>query len=342
MSVATVSRALNGQKHVRTETRERVEQVAQELGYQPNGLARALRRERTMLIGLIVPDVRSEFFASSTALVQAALEPSGYRVILGVSHDDADIDRSYLIEMVQRRVDGIIHVPCTSEGAAFVTKFPQGPPIVELNRRSGGRHADTVVADDRAGIAQLTRHLVELGHRDIGFIGGWPPASTTRERVAGFTEAVGEAGLEDRARIVSREYSVDWGREAALALLGERRPPTALVASNTQLTAGALQAVAERGLRTPDDVSLVGFDDPPWFTAVQPAITTYADPLEEMSMRAVELLLDRIAHPDARKRRVHAELPGRLIMRGSTARIRRRRPRADPSRLASAPRNGAG
>jgi LacI family transcriptional regulator len=318
LSVATVSRALNGQKHVQAETRARVERVALELGYQPNGLAAALRRERTLLIGLVVPDVRSEFFASATALVQEALEPQGYRVILGVSHDDADVDRSYLIEMVQRRVDGIIHVPCTAAGAAFVVDLPHGPPVVELNRRSAGTHADTVVADDREGVARLTRHLIELGHADIALIAGWTPASTTQERIAGFEEAMRAAGLEDHARILDREYSVSWGREAALSLFDDPRPPTALIASNTQLTAGALQAAAERGLAVPDAISLVGFDDPPWYTAVRPGVTTYADPLEEMSALAVDLLLRRLSAPTP-SRRVHAQLSGELILRGSTA-----------------------
>jgi LacI family transcriptional regulator len=330
VSVATVSRALNGEKHVRPATRRQVERAARRLGYQPNGLARALRRERTMLVALIVPDVRSEFFADVTAVLQGALEPHGFRLILGVHHDDPEVDRSYLQEMVQQRVDAIIHVPCTDEGAGFLTQMKGGTPIVELNRRSTNPDADTVVADDREGVAMITRHLIGLGHTRIAIVVGRPEASTARERTAGYLDAMHEAGLADCTTVMAGEYSVRWGREAARTLLEAPEPPSAIIAASTQLTSGALESAASLGLAIPDEVSIAGFDDPSWYVAVRPAITTYVDPLEEMGQLAADLLLRRLAEGDERRRPVHARLSGQLLVRGSTGPPPAGQPRSSP------------
>jgi LacI family transcriptional regulator len=325
VSVATVSRALNGQPYVKRETRERVERAAREAGYQPNILARALRREETKLIGLIVPDVSSEFFALATAILQHELEKSGYQLMLCVSHDDPAVDRDFLLRLVRQRVDGIVHVPCTPDGAAFLTDVAGAPPVVELNRRSHGAHADTVAPEDRIGAAEATRHLLGLVHKRIAILGGNPQASTTVERLEGFREAAAEAGIESTAER-AREYSVAWGYEATSELLTSPERPTAIFATNTQLTAGALQAIADQRLRIPRDLSVVGFDDPPWYRACQPGVTTYADPLRQMARLTAELLLRRIGSPDEEGSRTHYRLSGQLVVRGSTGKPPKSRP----------------
>ena len=319
VSTATVSRALNGHRHVRKETRERVELAAREAGYQPNVLARALRREESKLVGLIVPDVSSEFFAAATAVLQSALGNHGYQLLLGVSRDDPEVDRCLLLQLVQQRVDGIVHVPCTPDGAAFLQDFAGAPPVVELNRRSTALHADTVTPEDREGATIATHHLLELGHTRIAAIGGYPDVSTTKERMAGFLDAIEAVGLADSGQTLAREYSVCWGYEAAKRLLMSSEPPTAIFATNTQLTAGVLQAIADEGQRAPSDLSVVGFDDPPWYQACQPGITTYADPLRQMAELTSELLLRRMSSAgDAGSARAHCRLSGELIVRGST------------------------
>lgn len=318
VSVATVSRTLNGLPGVEEATRERVLAGARKLGYQPNVLARALRREASQLVGLVVPDVRSEFFALVAAVLQPQLEERGYRVILGISHDDPDIDREYLMMLVQHRAAGIIHVPCTPKGAEFLSDFAGAPPVVELNRRSRGHHADTVTPTDKDGCAAITRHLIELGHERIAVIAGSRVASTTRDRITGYNQAMNAAGLGDLRCVIEGEYSVEWAHAQVAELLATNRP-TAIFASSTQLTAGALRAATEAGLSVPDDISIAGYDDPPWYTVTRPSITTYVDPLEEMGHVAGQLLLDRIDGTLKEKERVHRRLKGALVLRDSTA-----------------------
>ena len=254
-------------------------------------------------------------------MLQETLEPQGYRLILGVSHDDPAVDRSYLVDMVQQRVDGIIHVPCTPAGAGFLADVPGAPPIVELLRRSDSSYGDTVVADDRHGISEITRHLIDQGHRQIALLAGWPEASTTRERIAGFEDAVREAGIEDSCVQLSRAYSVEWGSEAMRVLMERRDPPTAVVASSTQIAAGALQAAQQLNIAIPHDLSFVGFDDPPWYSATRPTITTWVDPLEEVGTVAAELLMRRLTTRDRPARGTHLLLSGSMVLRQSTCRL---------------------
>lgn len=318
VSVATVSRALNDEPYVREETRERVKRAAKAAGYQPNVLARALRREQTKLIGLIVPDVSSEFFAGATAILQRALEAHDFQLMLCVSHDDPDTDRGYLEELVRQRADGIIHVPCTPDGATFLQDFVNAPPVVELTRRSTALHADTITAEDREGAAALARHLIDLGHERIALIAGNLRVSTARERAAGFQEAATAAGLGDKVAILDREFSVAWGAEATQRILAMSPRPTAVIASNTQLSAGMLRAAAEAEIQIPGECSMVAFDDPAWYRACRPAITTYVNPLEDMCTTCAELLLERIANPDEEVTHQHRRLAGELIVRGSS------------------------
>jgi DNA-binding LacI/PurR family transcriptional regulator len=318
ISVATVSRALNDGPNVRKETRERVKKAAKAAGYQPNILARALRREQTKLIGLIVPDVSSEFFAGATAVLQRALEARDFQLMLCVSHDDPEIDRRYLEQLLQQRADGIVHVPCTPDGAAFLEEMASSPPVVEMTRRSTARHADTVTAEDREGAVAVTRHLLDLGHRRIALLGGNPAASTARDRIEGFREAAATAGLGDDAIVLEREFSVAWGVEATNQALAMTPRPTAIFATNTQLAAGMLQAAAAADIDVPAEISLVGFDDPAWYLACRPAVTTYADPLEQIALMSAELLLRRIENPRELTTHTHARLAGELKVRGSS------------------------
>jgi LacI family transcriptional regulator len=309
---------LNGLPGVEEATRRRVLAGAKKLGYQPNVLARALRKEATQLVGLVVPDVRSEFFALATAVLQPELEERGFRIILGVSHDDPEIDREYLMMLVQYRAAGIIHVPCTPTGAEFLRDFVGAPPVIELNRRSRGKHADSVTPTDRDGCAAVTRHLIELGHERIATIAGRRGASTTRERIGGYNQAMNEAGLGDMRCVIDGEYSVEWAYAEITELLTRQRP-SAIFASSTQLTAGTMRAVTEAGLHVPRDISIAGYDDPPWYSATRPSITTYVDPLEDMAQMAVQLLLDRIGGTSNGARPVHRRLEGELVLRDSTA-----------------------
>lgn len=318
VSTATISRALNGYQHVNEETRARIIATAERVGYQPNVLARALRQEHTRLVGLIVPNVRSEFFAAATAVLQAVLEEQGYRLILGVSADNPDTDREYVHTMVQHRVEGILHVPCTPDGAvAYLAGMADPPPVVEFMRHSRNEASDSVIGDDDEGSAVLARRLIDLGHRRLAVIAGPQRFSTAQDRTRGFVIAAGEAGLDVDVR--HGDYAHATGYEVMHELLSARVPPTGVFAAGNQLVSGALQAVNELGLELPRDLSLVGADNPDWYASVRPGVTTYVMPLEQMGLIAAQTLIGRMSGDEARQPvgRVRARLAGRLVLRGS-------------------------
>jgi LacI family transcriptional regulator len=325
LSVATVSRALSGHPHVDEETRRRVQASAAEVGYQPNALARALRQRRTNTIGLVIPDILNDFYAESATVLQHELERHGYRLILCISNSDPGTDRGYLRTLAEHRVDAIVHVPCTPEGARDAIDAPEPIPVVELLRHTEEGRFDAVVTDDREGASTLTRHLTDLGHRNIAMITGSASFSTTRYRVAGYEDAARKAGLPaSGARIVYGEYSRAFGYEATLELMRARRHPSALFSSGSPLTLGVLSALKELHLRVPDDVSLVCYEDPGWYAVQSPPLTCYALPLREMGRVAADILMKRLGKNGETEQPRVTRFAGRLVVRGSTERPRKK------------------
>lgn len=318
LSPATVSRALSGQRYVDETTRARVVSTAHELGYRPNALARALRSKQTMTVGLIVPDIRNDFYAETASVLQGAFEERGYRLLLCISNNEADSDRSYLRTLAEFRVDAIVYVPSTPSGARGLVSAPKRIPIVELLRHSDEGVYDAVVSDDREGALALTSHLVRAGHRRIAMIAGPEALSTTRYRIAGYREVMRAAGLS--ARIERGPYAPEHGYRATHDLLAGTTPPTAIFSSAGPLTVGVLRALKDLGAAVPDDVSLAAFEDPEWYAAQNPPLTAFALPLREMALLAVELVAKRLAEPAAAERPpTTVRFTGRLIERGSTA-----------------------
>jgi DNA-binding LacI/PurR family transcriptional regulator len=318
LSPATVSRALSGQRYVDDATRARVAIAARELGYRPNALARALRSKQTMTVGLIVPDIRNDFYAETASVLQGAFEERGYRLLLCITNNEAESDRSYLSTLAEFRVDAIVYVPSTPTGARGLVSAPKRIPIVELLRHTEEGVYDAIVSDDREGAVALTSHLVALGHRRIAMIAGPEPLSTTRYRIAGYRDVMRSSGLA--ARIERGRYSPEHGYAATRELLLGALKPTAIFSSAGPLTVGVLRALKDLGVAVPGDVSLVAFEDPDWYAAQNPPLTCYGLPLREMALLAVELVTKRLAEPaDAERPPTTLRFSGRLIVRGSTA-----------------------
>ncbi len=318
LSPATVSRALSGQRYVDDETRARVVAAAHALGYRPNALARALRAKQTMTVGLIVPDIRNDFYAETASVLQGAFEERGYRLLLCISNNAAESDRSYLRTLAEFRVDAIVYVPSTPTGARGLVSAPKRIPVVELLRHTEDGAYDAIVSDDREGAVALTAHLVAAGHRRIAMIAGPEALSTTRYRVAGYREVMRGAGLA--ARIERGPYTPAHGYAAARDLLAREPRPTAIFSSAGPLTVGVLRALKDLGAAVPADVSLVAFEDPEWYAAQNPPLTCYGLPLREMALVAVELVTSRLAEPAAAERPpTTLRFSGHLIVRASTA-----------------------
>lgn len=326
-----MSRALSGQDLKRPTTRARAEHIrslAAEMGYAPNSLARSLKTNHRQIVGLMLPDIMNDYYAAAATLVQKTLAGEGYRVLLCVTNDDPATEAAQMRMLYEERVAGIVVVPGPRPARPGAHDHPGATrppmPIIELVRQSSPQAADAVLIDDVDAAWQGTQHLIALGHRRIAILTGPSSLSTSRQRLAGYCKALDEAGLAvDEALISSGPYRRDVARAATLRLLDRPEWPSALIATSNELVVGVLQALAQRDVRVPHDLSLVGFGNPDWFGLLKPALTTVALPIEEMAMVAVHLLLKRIRLTEttgpAAATPVISRYQAQLIVRESTA-----------------------
>ena len=328
VSVATVSHVINGTRFVRPALADRVREAMTTLGYTPDGRARSLRVRRTHTLGLVVPDNSNPFFAELARLVEEEGFDAGYTTILGNSTEQPERERRYVETLAARRVDGLIVAPSRHDDGTFAALLrASGIPVVVIDRDLALLGADLVVYDNVGGSRAAVAHLLELGHERIAYVAGPLDVATSRERLRGFRDAVADAAVELRDEwVVEGDFQYASGRAAAARLLDARAPVTAIFAANDLMAAGVASELGARGLRVPEDVSVVGYDDAPLAVMVAPTLTTVRQPLAEMAETAVSFLLDRIrgAEPDQPRRVV---LPTELVVRESTdkAPTRRRR-----------------
>ena len=321
VSVSTVSHVLNGTRKVAEGTRVGVLAAVEELGYRPNLLAKGLKTRRTYTLGLLIPDIQNPFFTSVVRGVEDVALSRGYHLFLCNTDEDAGREDEYVVELAKKGVDGLMVAPSASRAERAGRLRSEGVPFVFVDRRVEGVEADVVGVDNRAGMRLVAEHLVGMGHRRVGMVSGPLDKASGRERYEGLKGALEElgSGLEDRL-VRFGDFKTAGGREGARGLMDLGTPPTAIVAANNQMTLGALLEIEGRGLRVPEDVSVVGFDDPEWAPLVSPPLTAVAQPTYEMGVRAAGLLLDRIEGvPEAPARSVLLE-PW-LVVRGSVARV---------------------
>ncbi|OPX10784.1 hypothetical protein B1790_10535 [Mycobacterium sp. AT1] len=319
VGVGTASRAMSGRGYVEAETRQRIMAAADELGYRPNSVARALRESKTRVVGLLLPDLANEFYTESAAMLQHVLAEADFDLIVSASGNDPAVEARGLQSLLDRRVDGIIHVPVNPQAAV-----PKSVPVVQLNRHSMPLQVDAFVADDAFGIGELTRLALEAGHADIAFIGGAPVHSTSAERLNAFRSGVLAAGLVEnstsapRFRILAGEFTSQWGRDALHSLHAD--PPTVIVAASSRIALGVLHACRDLQISVSAQLSLVAHGNPEWYEAFSPAITCYAPPLAEIGRAAATAILNHIGEPTDRLRTTAptvTKLHGDIRIRGS-------------------------
>ncbi|HEU0113738.1 MAG TPA: LacI family DNA-binding transcriptional regulator, partial [Thermomicrobiales bacterium] len=292
VSPATVSRVLSGLPGVRPDRRERVLRAVAELDYRPNRLAANLRRQTTQAIGVVVSDIENPHFTQMVRAVEDAAFGRGCRVLLCNTDETPDKQRAYLEMLAGERVQGVILAPSDPAGAEIGRLLDLGIPLVAFDRIVEDGRADAVIIDNAEAGRRAAAHLLALGHRRIGFVGGRPEIQTGGDRVAGYERAMTAAGLEPL--VADGAFRLDGGRRAAGALL-DAGGVTALIVANNLMTVGALQAIRERGLRVPDELALVAVDDPFWAELTDPPLTALAQPVRRMAESAVRLLFERIA-----------------------------------------------
>jgi LacI family transcriptional regulator, galactose operon repressor len=293
VSTMTVSRVINNSGYISRETRERVEQAIAELGYVPNMLARSLRFKKTKTIALVLTDITNPFFTTVARGVEDTASEQGFSVIFCNTDESQDDETEYLNLLVQKQVDGVVLVPAHSASESIIFLREQNVPVVVLDRRIPGIEVDLVRCDSEAGGYQLTRHLLELRHRRIGILSGPLGVSTATDRLAGYRRAMQEAGLE-RSEFFGSFKDNDGYRMAQEALALDPNP-TALFATNNLVAIGCLRALREAGIRVPEDISVVTFDDLPPAMVFDPFLTVVSQPAYEMGQQATGLLLDRLA-----------------------------------------------
>ncbi len=323
VSEATVSYVINnGPRPVAPETRERVLKAIRELGYSPSSVARNLRSQRTTTIGLLLPDIINPFYAEVAQVIENTCFTHGYTTILCNSSQSQQHEQDYVNMLRAQRAAGVILIPIGASTRAIERLREANIRTVVLEYEFA--NAFCIVIDEFRGGLLLTEHLLGLGHRRIGCIASIEDSSSSKVRFEGYIKALAEAGIApDPALIVHAHQEIVASEAATFALLDQPQPPTAIFVHNDRLALGALSAIRKRGLRVPEDISVVGYDNVVEAAFFHPPLTTIDYPKHQMGEEAVSLLFNLIGQPDAAITPFTKMLPVELIMRESTAPPRR-------------------
>jgi LacI family transcriptional regulator len=316
----TVSRALNPDTRalVNAATAERVADAAAQLGYQPNPIARGLKTNRSFTVGVLVPDITNPLFPPILRGIEDRLSRSGYTTLIVNTDNDSERERAALETMRARHVDGFITATARLEERVLSGFALSGTPIVLVNRGLEDGSLPMVGVDDRAGTLLAVEHVSSLGHRQIGHVAGPQDTSTGHQRYLGFLDAVASCGLDVEACPVSfaSAFTEAGGARACAELFADGRELTAIVAANDLLALGCYDVLAQRGMRCPEDLSVVGFNDIPFIDRLRPPLTSVRVPQRDIGAAAGDLLLECLADPAAGRQ---IWLEPTLVVRGSTA-----------------------
>jgi len=315
VSVATVSRVLNGKELVREETSRQVLAVAKSLRYVPNVAARALSIRRSQTIGIVLPDVHGEFFSEVIRGIDVAARHAGYHILVSGSHSDAG-EMLEVLETMHGRVDGLVVMAPDVPLASLREPLAPGLPLVLLNSTTDG--FDAITIDNYGGARAVMRHFAELGHERIAFIKGPAANGDARERLRGFRHAMrGRGAAALRALEFSGDFTEESGYEAAKLIVRQKPRPTAIFAANDAMAIGALSALADLGVSVPRSMSVAGFDDVPIARYIAPQLTTIRVDIAELGRRAFALLLEALGGQNSTHRQ---ECIGTtLVVRSSSA-----------------------
>lgn len=324
---ATASRALNPQRRALVDdaTAERVRRAAAELGYSPNSIARSLKTSRSRSVGVVIPDLTNPLFPPIVRGIEDVLTAAGYSAMIVNTDNNPDREAAHVTSLRGRQVEGMIFATARLSHPLLERLAEEGVALVLLNRKVEGGGIPSVTADDAAGIAMAMRHLTGLGHRRIAHLAGPQWTSTGVVRLRAYRHALADAGLpvDDSLVEICDYWTVDAGAKGLRRLLDSGSPFTALLAGNDLLAVGAYDALEERGLSCPRDLSVVGFNDIAFIDKLHPALTTVRIPQYQIGAEAARVLLERIEDPTVPAKSVL--LPPSFVERQSTRPLRRPR-----------------
>lgn len=324
-SSATVSRALNDDHRISARRREQVHAEAMRLGYQTNQLARSLRRQKTGYVGVIIPNLTNSYYTHCLAHLTNQLATHDLHVVLGCHNFDAALDASLIQSLINRKVEALLHVPCTRAGIEGVLSNID-IPVVEIGQRSASQNVDAVFVDDAKGIAEIVQYLFDLGHRKITMIAGRRELLGVDAQTRGFLSALKELDLSPTSCTIvhSPGNHHDCSERIELLLDGpEDQRPTAIIAAHHFAVSVGLSVFRKRSMSLPDEISLVGFSNDDWFEVSSPPVTTFEHPFRSISIIAAQLLLTRVEpHPDNPSKPQVIEFDGRILERVSAGKHR--------------------
>ena len=320
VSHPTVSRALQNSPLVNTKTAARIKKIADEAGYRASAVARGLVTRRTRTIGMVVTTVADPWAGEVACGIEQSARELGYEVFLANSNADPAVESKLVQALAERRVDGIL-VTSSRVGAEYLPLLAElNVPMVLVNDQYPGGFVHSVMIDNVAGSRAAVRHLIELGHRRIAYVGDRGGFESDTERLTGYKEALAKSGIEfDEALSVKGDGRHTGARDAVDALLALPAPPTAICCYNDMTALGTMRAIRARGLRVPGDVSVTGFDDLFFAAFLDPPLTTVRQPMRQMGQMAMECLFKLMSGEEpVAQIRVEAE----LIVRGSTGKAK--------------------
>jgi DNA-binding LacI/PurR family transcriptional regulator len=320
VSLGTVSHVLNNTTYVREPLRKRVLEAVEAVGYQPSQLARGLRRDKTNMIGMIIPDITNPFFPAVVKGAEDIAFSNGYRLILCNTDNDHSKELAHLNELRTYLPAGLIVIPSSFSDLTVqaVSYRRSGTGVVCVDRLPKNWAGDSVTADNEEGALNATRHLIEMGHKRLAMIVGPLRLTNARERLNGFTHAMKEAKIPLRPEYVQETtFEMQGGYSKALLLLRLIPRPTAIFAGNDLIALGALRAIRESNLRCPEDVSIIGFDDLDIAEVTHPALSSVSQSGYQLGTTAAHILIERI-HGDKSPAK-HIVLKTKLSLRSSVA-----------------------
>jgi len=318
VSTATVSRVFSAPELVLEPTRQKVMESVARLGYQPNFAAKSLRTLRTEKILVTVPDISNPFFSQVIRGVEEAAHAAGYSVLLGDTRHEEEREEQYATMLRRKEADGLIFLGHRLPGALAAMVSTMGPrtPIVNGCEFRPDIGVSSAHIDNEQAAAEVMEHLYSLGHTHIGVVTGPLASPISSDRLTGVKAAAARHGESDALQIVTGDFSIESGVRETLALLDEEVRPTAIFCFSDEMAMGALEAIRRRGLRCPQDVSLVGFDDIRFAQYLDPQLTTVSQPMDQIGHEVVRLLLDILSGRASGLQ--HVTLPHKLVVRAST------------------------
>jgi LacI family transcriptional regulator, repressor for deo operon, udp, cdd, tsx, nupC, and nupG len=315
VSTATVSRVISNAGTVKKETAEKVLEAIKKLNYQPNMLARQLRRSETKTILVVVPDITNTFFSAVLRGIESVAIENGYQVLLGDARNNVETETSYLTILGQKKADGLILLTARTD-QKILEELSQDYPVVLACEYYEGTQLPTVSIDNVSSARKATEYLISLKHKRIGHISGPLNVVVGRDRCKGFHQAMAKHGLSvDPSLVQEGEFSFESGFNLMMKFLSLEEPPTAIFAGNDEMAMGAVKAAKSKGFSVPEDLSVVGFDDIKFASIFEPALTTIAQPTFDMGQKAMRLLLRLINNEELEKDQFI--LPDKLIVRDS-------------------------